>query len=66
MKVSVFRRRSLYFRPWTLHWSYAHKGGGPILRGEPRLRNVNGFMVSLPRRQVWLEFRRTARSAVSR
>lgn len=58
MKITKFSRPSIHFRPWSLHFSHAPKGGGVVLRGEARLRNVNGIGIFLPHRQIWIEFRR--------
>lgn len=57
--VSHFGRPSYFFAPWRMCITRAHKGGWPLLRSEPkRVRDINGIGVFLPRRNVWITFRR--------
>jgi hypothetical protein len=60
MKITKFNRKSIYFRKWSVHPSFARKGGGVLSRDEPRWRNFNGICLSFPNSQIWLEFRRAS------
>lgn len=44
--------------PLGVHWSYATKSGGPVLRDATTPKNINGIWIGFPRSRVWILFRR--------
>jgi hypothetical protein len=59
IKLTVFKSRPYFHRPWSMVLSHARKGGGPVPKTETSWRNINGVGIFLPTRSIWLEFRRT-------
>lgn len=49
-------KRVILWRRFTV--LHAHKGGGPVLKDDPKWRNVNGFAVTFQNSTLLVMFRR--------
>lgn len=54
----IINRKPLRLWPYGVHWSYAEKGGGPVLRDNANWRKINGICISVPNFRIWFLFRR--------
>lgn len=58
----IILSRTLRTMDYGLHWSYAEKNGGPILREQKqKWKYINGIFLNTNRYTVWILFRRVWR-----